>query len=103
MTRTRRFRFPTDYCLLSTVYCFTPRARAALFEDFPSFLCARVDAVGVEGGVYYVIGPEKQLAAYEQYLKTVEGADAKLYRIYPRDYWIRPADAADVGGRPGTN
>jgi hypothetical protein len=21
-------------------------------------------------------------------LKTVEGPDAKLYRIYPRDYWI---------------
>jgi Zn-dependent M16 (insulinase) family peptidase len=42
----------------------------------------------VEGGVFYVIGPEKQLTAYEQYLKTVEGPDARLYRIYPRDYWI---------------
>jgi hypothetical protein len=46
-------------------------------------------AASVEGGVFYVIGPEKQLTAYEQYLKTVEGADARLYRIYPRDYWIR--------------
>ena len=45
-------------------------------------------ASGVEGGVYYVIGPEKQLTAYEQYLKTVEGPDARLFRIYPRDYWI---------------
>jgi Zn-dependent M16 (insulinase) family peptidase len=45
-------------------------------------------ASGVEGGVFYVIGPEKQLAAYEQYLKTVEGPDARLYRIYPRDYWL---------------
>jgi Zn-dependent M16 (insulinase) family peptidase len=45
-------------------------------------------ASGVEGGVFYVIGPEKQLTAYEQYLKTVEGPDARLYRIYPRDYWI---------------
>ncbi|HEV7894066.1 MAG TPA: hypothetical protein VGP08_25850 [Pyrinomonadaceae bacterium] len=42
----------------------------------------------VEGGVFYVIGPEKQLTAYEQYLKTVEGPDARLYRIYPRDYWL---------------
>lgn len=42
----------------------------------------------VEGGVFYVIGPEKQLTAYEQYLKTVEGPDARLFRIYPRDYWI---------------
>ncbi|HYE16670.1 MAG TPA: hypothetical protein VD968_19680 [Pyrinomonadaceae bacterium] len=42
----------------------------------------------VRGGIFYVIGPEKQLTAYEQYLKTVEGDDAKLYRIYPRDYWM---------------
>ena len=42
----------------------------------------------VEGGVFYVIGPEKQLTAYEQYLKTVEGPDTHLFRIYPRDYWI---------------
>jgi Zn-dependent M16 (insulinase) family peptidase len=47
-----------------------------------------VKAGTVEGGVFYVIGPEKQLTAYEQYLKTVEGPDARLYRIYPRDYWI---------------
>ena len=42
----------------------------------------------VQGGVFYVIGPEKQLTAYEQYLKTVEGPDARVVRIYPRDYWI---------------
>jgi Zn-dependent M16 (insulinase) family peptidase len=46
-------------------------------------------ASGVEGGVYYAIGPEKQLTAYEEYLKTVEGPGARLVRIYPRDYWIR--------------
>jgi Zn-dependent M16 (insulinase) family peptidase len=47
----------------------------------------------VHGGVFYVIGPEKQLTAYEQYLKTVEGPGARLYRIYPRDYWIRLKEA----------
>ncbi len=45
-------------------------------------------ASDVAGGVFYVIGPEKQISAYEQYLKTVEGDDARLYRIYPRDYWM---------------
>jgi Zn-dependent M16 (insulinase) family peptidase len=50
-------------------------------------------ASDVRGGVFYVIGPEKQLTAYEQYLKTVEGPDARLYRIYPRDYWITLKDA----------
>jgi hypothetical protein len=43
----------------------------------------------VKGGVFYVIGPEKQLVAYEKYLKSVEGPNTRLYRIYPRDYWIR--------------
>jgi Zn-dependent M16 (insulinase) family peptidase len=47
-----------------------------------------VKARDVQGGVFYVIGPEKQLKAYEDYLKSVEGADTRLYRIYPRDYWM---------------
>lgn len=42
----------------------------------------------VQDGVYFVIGPEKQFAAWEEYVKTVEGADAKLYRLYPRDFWM---------------
>ncbi|HYH86472.1 MAG TPA: hypothetical protein VEX60_13550 [Pyrinomonadaceae bacterium] len=47
-----------------------------------------VKARDVQGGVFYVIGPEKQITAYEQYLKTVEGPDARVVRIYPRDYWL---------------
>jgi Zn-dependent M16 (insulinase) family peptidase len=42
----------------------------------------------VKGGHYFVIGSEKQMSAYEAYLKSVEGADTKLYRLYPRDFWI---------------
>jgi hypothetical protein len=45
-------------------------------------------AKDVKGGVFYVIGPEKQLKAYEDYLKTVEGPGTRLYRLYPRDYWM---------------
>lgn len=42
----------------------------------------------VAGSNFFVIGPEKQMAAYEAYLKSVEGADTKLYRLYPRDFWL---------------
>jgi hypothetical protein len=42
----------------------------------------------VVGGHYFSIGPEKQLSAYEDYLKKAEGADTKLFRLYPRDYWM---------------
>jgi Zn-dependent M16 (insulinase) family peptidase len=40
------------------------------------------------GSLYLVIGPESQLAAYEQYLSTAVGRDARLHRLYPRDFWI---------------
>jgi Zn-dependent M16 (insulinase) family peptidase len=42
----------------------------------------------VEGGIYFVIGPEQQLQRYEEYLKSIEGPSARLYPIYPRDYWM---------------
>jgi hypothetical protein len=42
----------------------------------------------VADGVYFVIGPDKQLAAYQDYLHAAVGKDATLYRLYPRDFWI---------------
>ena len=42
----------------------------------------------VTGGSFFVIGPEKQMVAYEVYLKSVEGASTTLYRLYPRDFWM---------------
>lgn len=42
----------------------------------------------VPGATYFVIGAEKQMIAYEAYLKSAEGADTKLYLLYPRDFWM---------------
>lgn len=42
----------------------------------------------VEGGTFFVIGNEKQMTAYEAYLRSVYGENTKLFRVYPRDYWI---------------
>jgi hypothetical protein len=39
-------------------------------------------------GVDFVIGPAKQLAAYEDYLRVVVGKLAVVHRLYPRDFWI---------------
>jgi hypothetical protein len=44
----------------------------------------------IAGRNFFVIGPEKQMVAYEAYLKSVEGADTQLYRLYPRDFWLTP-------------
>ncbi len=44
-----------------------------------------------EGASYYVIGPEKQLAAWEAYLKKAYGPATRLERLTPRDYWV-PVD-----------
>ena len=45
-------------------------------------------AKDVPGAVYFVIGPEKQLAAWEEYLKREDSAEARVWRLYPRDFWL---------------
>jgi Zn-dependent M16 (insulinase) family peptidase len=47
-----------------------------------------VKAKDVEGGVYFVIGPESQLAAWEQYVKNADTPNARVFRLYPRDFWM---------------
>lgn len=39
-------------------------------------------------GTYFVIGPEKQMAAYQDYLTAAVGKTTLLHRLYPRDFWI---------------
>jgi hypothetical protein len=55
-------------------------------------------APNMKGGVILTSAPsvhygeydnrEKQLDAWEAYLKNAEGAETKLVRIYPRDFWM---------------
>jgi hypothetical protein len=58
----------------------------------------------VNGGIYFVIGPEKQLGLYEKYLQNSVDPSTKLYRLYPRDYWI-PLESGSIGmeGNPDGN
>ena len=42
----------------------------------------------VPGGRYLAIGDDKQLSVYEDFLKSTEGPDTKLYRLYGRDFWV---------------
>ena len=42
----------------------------------------------VPDAIYFTIGPDKQLDAWEAYLKNAEGAETKLWRLWPRDYWM---------------
>ena len=46
-----------------------------------------VRARDVADGVYFAIGPDKQLDALDQYVKGLE-PDTKLYRVYARDFWM---------------
>ena len=47
-----------------------------------------VKGKSVAGANYFVIGSEKQMTAYEAYLKSADSPDTKLYRLYPRDFWL---------------
>ena len=42
----------------------------------------------VPGAIYFTIGPDKQLDAWEAYVRNAEGAETKLQRLYPRDFWM---------------
>ncbi len=56
-------------------------------EILPGYGPSAVESAKAGNAIYYVIGPDKQLDSWEEYLKSTEGADASLTRIYPRDYW----------------
>jgi len=70
-------------------------------DDLAATLAARMPKVygrvmpgfgpAVADGVYFVIGPDKQLAAYQDYLHAAVGKTARLHRLYPRDFWIPAA------------
>ena len=51
----------------------------------------------VAGGKYLAIGDEKQLGQYEDYLKQTEGQDAKLVRLWGRDFWIMRSTSTQKG------
>ena len=72
-------------------------------KDLPETLFGRMAAVygsilpgypggpapaDVKDGVFFVIGPDAQLDAYQQYLQTAVGKNAVVARLYPRDYWV---------------
>src|ERR1043166_6129810 len=62
------------------------RRKDNVFERvFPGY---GMKAKDIAGRNFFVIGPEKQMTAYEAYLKSVEGGDTQLYRLYPRDFWL---------------
>ncbi|MCU1229008.1 MAG: Zn-dependent peptidase (Insulinase) family [Acidobacteria bacterium] len=61
------------------------RKDAVYGRTLPGF---NVKGKDVPDAIYFTIGPDRQLDAWEAYLRSVEGADTRLYRLYPRDYWL---------------
>ena len=53
-------------------------------ELFPGYF----KGMKAPGAVYFTIGAEKQMSAYEKYLNATVSPDAKLFRLYPRDFWV---------------
>ena len=69
-----------------------PDLTQELFRRMPRVYARVLPGLGTAGkdaagAVQFVIGPEKQLAAYEQYLEKAEGPETHLFRLYPRDFW----------------
>ena len=71
----------------------TPGLSEELFKRVPEVYATVLPgfmphATAVPGGTYVVIGSLRQLDLYQNYLQTAIGPDARLYKIYPRDFWM---------------
>ena len=83
----RRFRASSlelrrDPRLVDKLYERKDRVHARLLPGY--------DAKGLDriGGSFFVIGPDKQLDAWEQSLQGAEGSGTRLQRLYGRDFWM---------------
>jgi hypothetical protein len=73
----------------------TPRLGEAMYAQMDSVYATLLPGYvpglsDVPGATYFVIGNDKQFAAYEKYLKSAVSRDAVLWRLYPRDFWPEP-------------
>jgi hypothetical protein len=64
-----------------------------LFARMPAVYAEVLPGLGaspasVPDGVQFVIGPDPQLNAYADYLKSSVDKNAVLWRLYPRDFWV---------------
>ena len=83
----RRFRtsilaLRSDPQLVDKLYERKDRVHSRLLPGYD------VNGLDRSGGSFFVIGPDKQLAAWEQYLREVDGPGARLQRLYARDFWM---------------
>jgi Zn-dependent M16 (insulinase) family peptidase len=83
----RRFRssilaLRRDPRLVDKLYERKDRVHARLL---PGYAAKGLDTAN---GSLFVIGPDKQLDAWEQYLQGVEGPGTRLQRLYGRDFWM---------------
>ena len=70
-----------------------PDLSGELFKRMPGVYSAVLPgysptATPAPDGIYMVIGSPHQLDLYQNYLQTSIGPDTRLYRIYPRDFWM---------------
>jgi hypothetical protein len=70
-----------------------PKLGDKLFDRKDVVYGRALPGYGVKGkdvvdAIYFTIGPDKQQDAWEAYLKNAEGAETKLFRLYPRDFWM---------------
>jgi Zn-dependent M16 (insulinase) family peptidase len=82
----RRFRqsildLRKDPALAETLFA---RKDAVYSRMLPGY----AEGIEVPDAVYFAIGPDRQLDAWERYLAQTEGDEARLWRLYPRDFWI---------------
>jgi hypothetical protein len=68
-----------------------PDLARELFKRLPAVYGKVMPGYGTPakaGAINFVIGPAKQLDAYQAYLRASVDKTAVVHRLYPRDFWI---------------
>jgi Zn-dependent M16 (insulinase) family peptidase len=71
----------------------TPGLADELFNRMPGAYASvlpgfTTQGTPVPGGTYLVIGSPQQLDLYQKYLQSSISPETRLYKIYPRDFWV---------------
>lgn len=71
----------------------TPGLADELFNRMPGVYASVLpgftpQGTPVPGGAYLVIGSPQQLDLYQKYLQSSISPETRLYKIYPRDFWM---------------
>jgi len=80
--REKVLQLRNDPSLNQELYARLPDAYGPIMVGFGEKVSEYTD------GIRFLIGPPEQFESFERLIKAEEGTGHRIYRLYPRDFWI---------------